>query len=35
MYSKGTAGSCVHIIANRIKEISAKRFKKSGTEISR
>lgn len=34
MSSKDTAGSCVCIIANRIKEISAKQFKNSGTELS-
>lgn len=34
MCSQGTAGTCAYIIANRIKEISAKRFKKISTEIS-
>lgn len=34
MFPKGTAVSSVYIIANRIKEISAKLFKNSGTELS-
>lgn len=35
MYSWGTAGTCVCINCyNRIKEISAKHFKKISTEIS-
>lgn len=34
MFSQGTAGTCVCLVANRIKEISAKHFKKISTEIS-